>query len=131
MLAVGLTVAALVYVVFAAIAGAWGWLAVELGGVLLYGAFAWLGAYRATLWLAAGWALHVAWDAGLHLAGPGAAIAPSAYPLLCIAFDALVAVAIALGLHRRAAGGREPKAQTQARPEAEASGRAGRRRRWR
>ena len=46
-------------------------------------------------WLAFGWALHPAWDAGLHLHGYGASFAPEWYVLACISFDLLVAGYIA------------------------------------
>ncbi len=41
--------------------------------------------------LAAGWALHPIWDAGLHLQGSGATHAPEWYVVACISFDLLIA----------------------------------------
>lgn len=97
-LALGLLVAALIYVAFA-LAGADGkWVLVEVAGVAVYGALAWLGLRRSLLWLAAGWALHPLWDAGLHLMGGGAAFAPEWYVLACISFDLLVGAYIAFRL---------------------------------
>lgn len=95
-LAVALVVAALVYVVFAAARGAAAqWLVVEAGGVPLFAAFAWAGLRRSPLWLAAGWALHVAWDVGLHSA-VATPFVPSWYPPLCVGFDLIVALWIAI-----------------------------------
>jgi hypothetical protein len=93
-LALGLVVAAVIYVGFALAAGETGWLALETLGVALYGALAWLGLRRSALWLAAGWALHPLWDVGLHLVGAGSAFAPAWYAVLCISFDVLVAAEV-------------------------------------
>lgn len=90
-LALGLLVAALLYVAFALIEGETVWLLVEAVGVAAYGSLAWLGLRRSALWLAAGWALHPAWDVGLHLVGEGAAVAPEWYATACISFDLLIA----------------------------------------
>ena len=95
LLAVGLIIAALVYVGFA-VAGANGmWIAVEAGGVVLFSGLAVVGLKRSPLWLALGWGLHPLWDAGLHLMGEGAAFAPGWYVVACISFDLLVAGYIA------------------------------------
>jgi hypothetical protein len=100
--ALGLVVAALVYVGFALAAGAGtAVLIAELVGVALFGAVAWLGVRRTALWLAAGWALHVGWDLLLHpLSGPG--YAPAWYVRACIGFDLVVAAWIALRAEREA-----------------------------
>ena len=88
--------AALIYVVFVLAASAGlGALVTELLGVAAFGAIAWLGASRAALWLAAGWAVHVGWDLLLHpLAGSG--YAPAWYVRACVGFDLVVAAWIAL-----------------------------------
>ena len=94
LLAVGLVVAALIYVGFAV---AWAdavWMMIELGGVLVFTGLAVLGLKRSALSLAVGWALHPAWDVGLHLVGAGAAFAPAWYAVACISFDLLVAAYI-------------------------------------
>ena len=91
LLAVGLVVAALIYVGFAV---AWAdavWMMIELGGVVVFTGLAVLGLKRSALSLAVGWALHPAWDVGLHLVGAGAAFAPAWYTVACISFDLLVA----------------------------------------
>ena len=106
-LALGLVVAAAIYVGFAVVgagAGA-GWTLTEAGGIGVYGAFAWLGLRRSAGWLAAGWALHTVWDVGLHLVGGGAAFAPTGYVVLCVSFDLLTAAYVAFGLRRVAPGG--------------------------
>lgn len=90
-LAVGLVGAALIYLVFAALGGAsLAWLAVEVVGIGIYGALAWLGLRRSPLWLAAGWAAHPLWDVFGHLLGGGAAFTPRWYALACISFDLVV-----------------------------------------
>ena len=101
--ALGLVVAALVYVGFVLAAGAGGAaLATELVGLALFGAVAWLGWRRSALWLAAGWAAHVGWDLLLHpLTGTGYAAA--GYVRACIGFDLVVAAWIALRADRRGA----------------------------
>jgi hypothetical protein len=94
--ALGLLVAALIYVgfVLAARAGV-GALLVELVGVALFGAVAWLGVRRSALWLAAGWAAHLGWDLLLHpLTTSG--YAPAWYVRACVGFDLAVAAWIAL-----------------------------------
>ena len=88
-LAAGLLVAALIYVGFAVGARDARWLLLESAGVLLIAPFAWLG--RASgVWLALGWAAHVAWDVGLHLDRPQPVVGHW-YPLLCVGFDLIVA----------------------------------------
>lgn len=102
-LALGLVAAALVYTVFAATGGAAGWIPIELVGVLIFSVFAERGVKGSAMWLAAGWALHPLWDAGLHLSGVGARVAPPYYVLACIGFDVLVAAYIFLMRQRRLA----------------------------
>ncbi len=101
--AVGLVVAALVYVGFSAAGGAGArWLAVENFGVLLYGAAAWAGLRGRPWLLAAGWAAHVVWDVLLHLSGTGSEYTPHWYPWLCVSFDLVMAGAV-LASSRRGA----------------------------
>jgi hypothetical protein len=95
LLTVVLVVAAVVYVFFAADAGA-GWIAGELVGVLAYGGLAALGVRGSRWWLVAGWAAHPVWDIALHYVGPGHAFAPDTYTIPCLSFDLLVAVYIAV-----------------------------------
>ena len=90
--AVGLIGAALVYIGFALAGGApVRSLLLESLGVVPFALLAWLGLHRSQLWLALGWAAHVAWDLGLNW-GPGApSFVPSWYPVVCTSFDLLVA----------------------------------------
>jgi hypothetical protein len=83
----GLIVAALIYVGFAIAGGHRTDLLVELGGVVLFAAFAFLGVRHSIHWLALGWVSHVAWDVVLHPADWW-------YPVACIGFDLVVAGAI-------------------------------------
>ena len=98
-LAQGLVIAALIYVGFAALWSNLGWVAIELGGLLIYGLFALLAWRHTVLWLAAGWAVHPLWDMGLHWVGQGHTIAPAWYVIACLAFDLLVAGYILTRLH--------------------------------
>lgn len=112
--AVGLVVAAAIYPVFAVLAGAPpGWVAVELGGLAVFGAVALPALVRrrapaALAALAAGWALHPLWDLLLHASAVGtfsgalgAGHVPAWYPPACATFDWAVALGCA-GLARRA-----------------------------
>lgn len=99
--AVGLVIAALVYVGFGAAGGAnAGWLAVEILGLLLYGGAAWLGLRGRPRLLAAGWAAHVGWDVALHLSGAGAEYTPHWYPWVCVSFDLVMAAAVLASVRR-------------------------------
>ena len=93
-LTAGLVIAALIYVGFAVIWGNGNWILVELAGVAAYAIFAFLTYRFSSLWLAACWGIHPAWDALLHLFGPGQTIAPNWYAVACISFDILVAAYI-------------------------------------
>lgn len=93
--AAGLVVAALVYVGFALVRGAGlRWTALEVAGLLPFLGFSWLGLRRNPLWLAVGWVAHVGWDVGIHLPSGAPVFVPRWYPLVCIGFDLIVAVAI-------------------------------------
>jgi hypothetical protein len=98
-LALGLVVAALIYVGLALAGSGREWLAIEMAGLVLFGCLAWLGLRASRWWLAMGWVAHVAWDVGLHLDRAQAVVA-AWYPLLCVGFDLVVAgflVSAALG----------------------------------
>ena len=100
-IAIGLLVAALVYVVFAVVGTTdFRWIATEALGVLLFGGLAVLGSRRSFLWVSAGWTLHVVWDVVLHQWAGRAVFTPAWYPPLCVGFDLTVAVA-AMALWRR------------------------------
>ena len=96
-LATGLVVAALIYVGLATVSDAYvPWLGLELIGVALYDALAGLGLRYSLWWLVVGWAVHTAWDVGLHLIGGGAAFTPAWYAVGCVSFDLMVAGYIAV-----------------------------------
>jgi hypothetical protein len=110
--AVGLVVAALIYVGFAAVGGASGrWLAVETVGLAVYGVAALAGLRRWLALLALGWAAHVGWDVLLHLDGAGAASTPRWYPWLCVSFDLVVAGAVLAQARRPARGAMSASSQ--------------------
>lgn len=92
-IAIGLVVAALIYVGFGLFSGSLRWLLIELAGVPIYAVFAWLGLKRSGWWLAAGWALHPLWDAGLH--DYSTHFVPHWYIAGCSGFDLLVAAYVA------------------------------------
>jgi hypothetical protein len=105
--AVGLVVAALLYVIFGVVGGAGArWLALESAGALIYGAAAWVGVRGRPSLLALGWAAHVAWDVPLHVSGAAAGYTPRWYPWLCVSFDFVIAGAVVASLRRRALGPR-------------------------
>jgi hypothetical protein len=101
--AVGLVIAALLYVIFVVVGGAGArWLALESVGVLTYGAAAWGGLRGRPSLLALGWAAHAAWDVPLHVSGAAAEYTPRWYPWLCVSFDLVIAGAAVASLRRRA-----------------------------
>jgi hypothetical protein len=87
----GLLIAASIYVAFAVIDANVFWLKVEILGVAAFSIFYWLSTKYSINWLALGWALHPAWDGIIHIAGPGAQIAPFWYAVACIPFDLAIA----------------------------------------
>ena len=91
--AIGLVVTALIYVGPAIFKGSGRWILIELAGVAIFAVFAWLGLRRSGWFLAAGWALHPLWDAGLH--DYSTQFVPHWYIGGCIGFDLLVAIYIA------------------------------------
>ena len=54
--------------------------------------------------LAAGWALHIAWDMTLHLRGAGAEYTPTWYPWACLSFDLVIAGAVLVLVNRAILG---------------------------
>lgn len=91
--AVSLVLAGVIYLAFGAFHGP-RWIAVEGAGLVLFSALAAFG-LRWPIGLAAGWLLHMGWDAGLHLAIEQPVIGPW-LPLVCIPFDLMVAGYLAL-----------------------------------
>ena len=96
-LAIGLVVTALLYVIFASAGRASAaWVAVEVGGLLPFTLLAWLGLRTSPAWIALGWFLHVGWDAGLHLGTHAPTFVPAFFPVFCIGFDLVVGGYIAV-----------------------------------
>jgi hypothetical protein len=93
--AIGLVLAAIVYVPFAIAAGTRHDVFIEVCGVALFGVLAILGTRSSAYFLAAGWAAHGAWDVVLHPIG-SPTYAPWWYPVACIGFDIVVAAALLL-----------------------------------
>ena len=94
--AIGLVIAALIYVGFTAQGVAPpGWLALELAGLLVFTLCAWLGLKVSALILALAWAAHAAWDVILNKL-LDVAFVPDWYPLVCVGFDLLLAGYIAV-----------------------------------
>jgi hypothetical protein len=91
--AIGLVVTALIYVGLAFFSDSRTWIPIELAGVAVFAVFGWLGLKRSGWFLAAGWALHPLWDAGLH--DYSTQFVPQWYIGGCIGFDLLVAIYIA------------------------------------
>ena len=86
-----LVIAAVIYVLFAALDFSLTWLAIESVGLLLYGTFFLLSKRLGICFLALGWLLHPIWDVGLHILLSVESTAPSWYVVLCISFDITIA----------------------------------------
>jgi hypothetical protein len=101
--AIGLALAALVYVAFALAGGAApAWVALELGSLLFFSLLALLGLRVSAWFLALGWAAHAAWDLLTHGTQGASLFVPAWYPAVCAGFDLLLAGYLIL----RAARGR-------------------------
>jgi hypothetical protein len=90
--AIGLGIAAVIYVVFGFFSSSNGWILTEFGGLFIYLPFAVLGVRFSDWFLGFGWLLHVGWDLILH--GQSLDFVPSWYPSACLGFDVLIAVYI-------------------------------------
>lgn len=94
-LAIGLIVAAFIYIAFAIGGGASQlWIITEVAGLGIYSLFALLGLRFSNWWLMLGWLAHPLWDIGLHLVNQSAVFAPSWYAIACVSFDLVVAIYI-------------------------------------
>jgi hypothetical protein len=94
-LAIGLVVAALIYIGFALIGDAGlSWIATEVSGVAIYGFFAVLGLCHSKWWFMLGWLAHPIWDVWLHFVGSGVMFTPIWYSSACVSFDLFVAAYI-------------------------------------
>ena len=88
--AVGLAVAAALYMVFALIGWDVSGIRTEALGLAAFGMIALLGGRQWPWLLVIGWVLHVGWDVEMHLTTRTAYIG-AWYPTLCISFDLAVA----------------------------------------
>jgi hypothetical protein len=87
--AIGLGIAAVIYVVFGFFSSSTDWILIELGGLLIYLPFAISGVRFSGWFLSLGWLLHVAWDLVLH--NQPLNFVPDFYPSVCLGFDVLIA----------------------------------------
>ena len=92
--AIALIIAALIYVGFSLFADDPRWISLELVGLAIYFIFALLGLKYSPWFLAIGWAAHIVWDIGLHTS-TAISFVPEWYPLLCVAYDVVMASYIA------------------------------------
>jgi hypothetical protein len=90
--ALGLAIAAAIYVGFGVFSNSTDWILTEFVGLLIYVPFAILGVRFSGWFLSFGWLLHVGWDILLH--GSHLDFVPSWYPMVCLGFDILLAVYI-------------------------------------
>ena len=90
--AIGLVVAALIYVGFAVVWGDAQWVLIEALGLPIYGGMAWLGLKRSPIWLGIGWMLHMPWDLFVHYIGPGFHVVPVWYMFACFSFDLIAGI---------------------------------------
>ncbi len=98
--AVGLFVAASIYVGFVARDVSLSWLTIELAGLVVFTLVALAGLKFSPLILAAGWAAHVAWDVLLHGLFETTFV-PGWYPPVCVGFDLLLAGYIAVRFSKK------------------------------
>ena len=90
-LASGLFIAAFIYLVLALLTvSVLEWVLLDLGGVVLYGIFAWLAIHHQVQWLGVGWILHAGWDILHHASTFIPDVSPYWYATACISFDLLV-----------------------------------------
>lgn len=106
--AVGLVVAASIYVAFAALGGSTlSWLALESGGLVLFSLVALLGLRISVWFLTLGWAAHSVWDVLLHKV-LNVGFVPEWYPVMCLGFDLFLAGYLVMCIR----GGRWPGASS-------------------
>ena len=91
-LAGGLFIVALIYLLLSLITAPMRWVILDLAGVLLYGTFAWLALRHHVQWLGLGWLLHAGWDILHHASYVIPDVSPEWYAVACISFDGVVGV---------------------------------------
>ena len=90
LLALGLIIAAFIYVGMAIWQRDDTWLGIEIAGAVAYTLPALAGLRGKPHWIAIGWFLHPLWDIILHYMGPGHHIVPGWYAWACVSFDVWV-----------------------------------------
>lgn len=81
----------MIYVIFLINGSSTQWVFIEIGGVILFGAFAYFSRKRKLpALLALGWLLHIGWDTLLHNS-VATYFVPNQYEELCIGFDLVMA----------------------------------------
>ena len=99
-LAVGLFIASVIYVLFSITTFNEVWITVEVVGLLLFLLFIWMGFHYSMWFVVLGWALHIVWDVGVH-PQETAPYVPFWYAWICVGFDAVVAVYLAMVIIRQ------------------------------
>jgi hypothetical protein len=87
--AIGLGIAAMIYVIFGFFSSSNDWILTEFVGLLIYLPFAFLGVRFSGWFLGFGWLSHIAWDLVLH--NQSLSFVPDFYPSVCLGFDVLIA----------------------------------------
>ena len=99
LLALGLFLAVLVYVVLSLTTLNKIWITVEVVGMLLFLLFIWMAFHYSMWFVVLGWFSHILWDVGIH-PQETAPYVPYWYAWICVGFDAVIAAYIAVSLAR-------------------------------
>jgi len=99
LMALGLFLAAAVYVVLSLTTFNKIWIVVEVVGLLLFLLFVWMAFHYSMWFVVLGWTAHIIWDVGIH-PQETAPYVPYWYAWICVGFDAVIAVYIAASLIR-------------------------------
>ncbi len=97
--AVGLVMAALIYVGFSIADFNLAWVGIELVGLLIFSVIVFFAFKYSPYVLALGWAAHAVWDVTLHNA-KATPFVPRWYPMVCIGFDLAIAVYLLVRVSR-------------------------------
>lgn len=95
--AIGLIIAAFIYVGFALTQDHSLWVMVEIAGTVLFSAMAIAGWRFSPWWLVAGWLIHPFWDVVLHSRVP-VGFVPGWYPPVCLGYDVAIGLVLAYKL---------------------------------
>lgn len=75
------------------------WITVEVVGLLLFLLFIWMAFHYSMWFVVMGWVAHIVWDVGVH-PDEIAPYVPYWYAWICVGFDAVIAVYLAVMLTR-------------------------------